>query len=204
MKLLPFRQYAETDVINGFAYDLSSGDAGTFVSVSANNLSDDPVKYVTRNTAAGGWQGYDHVTSQYPYTTAKVTVAAAQSRAASVLGFLTRDVKETDENGNKLIFDSVKKDELQCVVSGEANPVAMKGVWTFSAGAIDGSPSVGQALVIASAGKISGVNVASLGTTGAFPSTDHVVGTVLGTGIRVSQSGTDAWAGAYIVAKITL
>ena len=47
-RLLPNRNFDPKSEINMFALDAASGEAGTFVKVSAANLSDDPVAYVNR------------------------------------------------------------------------------------------------------------------------------------------------------------
>jgi hypothetical protein len=202
MKLLPYRTLSPFDIVDGYALNLSSGQGGTPVSVSSANLSDDPVRYATRSTANGGWASYSHVTNLYPYATSQVKIATGKSFKAQVLGVMLYDVKEVDENGMKLLFDPVKRDELQCVVSGQAVPIARRGVFDVSSGLIDGSMSVGQAVVIASDGKYSGVSPASLSPTGLFPSASHVIGTVIGTGIRTGQTGADGWEGPY--ARITI
>ena len=55
LRLLPFRQYAEQDVINMYALqkadinegtqDVGSGDAGTWVKVTQGGLNDGPTTY---------------------------------------------------------------------------------------------------------------------------------------------------------------
>jgi hypothetical protein len=61
LRLYPFRQYSEYDVVNLFASDTvdtlpstnGNGSAGVFVKVSAGNLDLDPITYATNDTVLG-------------------------------------------------------------------------------------------------------------------------------------------------------
>ena len=48
---------------------------------------------------------------------------------------LLYDVREYDENGEALKFNPRKQDELQCSLTGQAVPIATKGVFLFATGA---------------------------------------------------------------------
>jgi hypothetical protein len=136
---------------------------------------------------------------------------------------------EKDENEEKLLYNPVKRDELQAVLSGQAVPIATKGIFTLTSDAFDnannGTPSCvpGTAAVIspATAGKVSGVAFSSLygglatsvtglahvgqGGTVVKYTTDHVVGTWIGSGTRTSVGPvTDVHAGAYGVLKLNV
>jgi archaeosine-15-forming tRNA-guanine transglycosylase len=117
---------------------------------------------------------------------------------------MLRDVRTVDENGQNLLFYPQKKEELQCVVSGEAVPVAAKGVFTFSQNAFaNGStvrPAVGDWVVPATNGLLTGVGTVALKTT----YTNFKVGTVLATGTRESTQDTDFATGFYAMVKIDL
>jgi len=52
---------------------------------------------------------------------------------------LLNDVREVDENGEKLIFKPRKAAEMQCAVSGQAVPIAIRGVFLYSG--IAGDPT---------------------------------------------------------------
>jgi hypothetical protein len=103
-----------------------------------------------------------------------------------------RQTLETDENGEKLIYNPIKRDELQAVLSGQAVPVATKGLFTFSEDAYEKDSNFAPgnlAVISANAGKLSGVAWAN--TSG-----ETIVGTILGTGDRTSQNGqSDQFAG---------
>ncbi len=235
-RLLPFRQYDENDVINLFSNAAAdakpstngNGSAGVFVSVSAGNLDKSPVTYVDRTELGAS---HDHTRNQYPEVQLQVTAAAVGAKAGEVVGITLKQTLETDENGEKLLYNPVKKDELQAVLSGQAVPIATRGIFTLTDDAVDCTltsawPSPGQAVVMGpeTAGKVSGIAYDSLyadydgtttTTTGAkfaisaggevIYSLGHVLGTWLGTGTRTSTGPTtDAYAGTYGVIKLNL
>jgi len=182
--LLPFRQYDDNDVINMFALNATDKGAGLVVKVSAANLNDDLVDLV-EDGAFLNTQG----NAFSPLSVNPLRVAAADSGDAAI-GILLRDVRDTDENGEKLRFYPQKKEELQCVLSGESVPVATKGVFSFLEGAFSGSllPAVGAKL-----------GVRDDGTLATAVAADTVVGTVLATG---SRDAGDTHAGEYAIVKI--
>ena len=127
-RLLPFRQYDENDVINFYSYDLETGEAGSLVKVSDANLSNEPVKYVERTDSNSYDNTLGNGLSLYPEVPYKVTKVSDTGGGTQVLGIMLRDVRSKDENGENLLYYPEKKEELQCVVSGEAVPVATKGI----------------------------------------------------------------------------
>ena len=230
-RLLPFRQYDENDVINLFANDTSdakpstngNGSAGVFVSIKSGggNFSKDPITYVDRAELGAS---YSHTKNQYPEVQLKVTAASAAAKAGEVIGVTLKQTLETDENEEKLLYNPVKKDELQAVLSGQAVPVASRGIFTLTSDAIDNGtnldshPTPGMAVVMSpeTAGKVSGIAFDSLvgdynaalasfvptGTTfnvaGSYVYYTYasVLGTWIGTGTRTSVGpATDVAAG---------
>ncbi len=202
-RLLPFRQYDENDVINLFANAASdaspttngNGSAGVFVSIKSGggNFSKDPITYVDRSELSAS---YGHTRNQYPEVQLKVEAAAVGSVAGKVIGVTLKQTLEADENGEKLLYNPVKKDELQAVLSGQACPVATRGIFTLTSDAIDAAASAtagndnscipGYAAVISpdNAGKVSGINFDSLWTFSA------TLGSNVPTGVEwVSQGG---------------
>ena len=235
-RLLPFRQYDENDVINLFANAASdaspttngNGSAGVFVSIQAGNFSKDPITYVDRSELGAS---YGHTRNQYPEVQLKVVAAPVASKAGEVVGVTLKQTLEADENGEKLLYNPVKMDELQAVLSGQAVPIATRGVFTLTTDAIDNDggygsfPAPGQAAVISptTAGKVSGIAFDSLmdggtagentptGTTFAadggsvYYTSASVLGTWIGTGTRTSIGpSTDVAAGSYGVLKLNL
>jgi len=191
----------QKDVVDYYSFDGATAAAGTFVKVTAGNDDLGVNQYVTRNTANGGWASHDHSYSQYPSNPKKVAATAATDTGLA-LGFLLYDVRETDENGNKLLFDPAKAKLLQCVMSGQSVPVVTDGEVIFNkrAFANDVIPTVGQVLILATGGCVTGVSYAA--STADVRA--GIVGKVLATGTRTSGADTDAFAGGYALCKICI
>lgn len=185
--LLPFRQYDDNDVVNMFAYDGTNVGAGLVVKVSAADLNGDLIDLVADNSAFLNTQG----DAYSPLAVNPLRVDAADSGDAA-LGILLRDVRDTDENGEKLRFYPQKKEELQCVLSGESVPVATKGVFTFTESAFEADTVLAPMTTLA---------VRDGGLLGASENGDTVIGKVLATGTRLA---TDTFAGDYAIVKIEL
>ena len=202
LKILPFRQYDDHDVVNlyrvadGMVLDSTtgagSGDAGTFVKVSAGDFSADPVAYGEDSYL--GKTDYPFVgRNQYP----KVSLQVEPAVAGDVpLGITLLQTAKNDENGEKLLYNPQKAAELQAALPGEAVPVATKGIFTIAASAFQGA--LGGDLAIGS-----GIKASTGGTaTGCLPTDSACFGTILGTGSRTSQNGvTDQFGGEYLVFK---
>jgi hypothetical protein len=228
LRLLPFRQYDEQDVINLFKFggvinDLpskTSSDSGMLVKVTDSDLSKDPVEYLGTHALLGS-SGYPHVARNgYPQVPLEVDVAGSGDAA---IGITLNQTLTHDENGENLLRYPQKKAELFAVTSGEAVPIATKGVFTFDESAVD---KVGGTDGTASDGKAPGavaVDWAVSGGSNAYAinagggkisltsdGTGNVVGKVLGTGKRTAQTNTDQFAGAaggeahYVVVKLDL
>ncbi len=200
LRILPFRQYSEEDVVNLYRLkdggelaattDSGTGDAGVFVKVSNGDFNADPVAYASDSYL--GKTDYPFVgRAQYPKVGLQMEAATTGS---AVLGISLLQTAKADENGEKLLYNPQKAAELQAVLPGQAVPVATKGVFTVSASAVDGTLTPGTKFQIsANAGKITGAAV-----DGAL-----AIGTVIGTGSRASQNGeTDSLAGNYYVIKL--
>jgi hypothetical protein len=200
LRILPFRQYSEEDVVNLYRLkdggelaattDSGTGDAGVFVKVSNGDFNADPVAYSSDSYL--GKTDYPFVgRAQYPKVGLQMEAATTGS---AVLGISLLQTAKADENGEKLLYNPQKAAELQAVLPGQAVPVATKGVFTVAASAVDGTLTPGTKFQIsANAGKITGAAV-----DGAL-----AIGTVIGTGSRTSQNGeTDQLAGNYYVIKL--
>lgn len=201
LRLYPFRQYSEQDVINLFANDTAdtgpftngNGSAGVFVKVSAGNLDLDPITYAANSYL--GKTDYPFLgAAQYPSVPLTFTAATA---GEPVLGITLNQTLQEDENGEKLLYNPVKRQELQAVLSGQACPVASRGVFTLADTAIDWvdadmAPNSHLA-ISANAGKVTGLAASAVSPlTGNY----SIVGRVLATGQRVSSNGkSDYFAG---------
>lgn len=214
IRLLPFRQYAEEDVVNLFANDSANdkvtdsgnGDAGVFVKVSAGDFSADPVGYESNSYL--GETNYPFIgRNQYPTVPLKVTAATSGD---SCVGVTLLQTALKDENDEKLLYYPQKKLETQSVLTGEAVPVLGKGIVTLDNSAYDGDPSEGDWLALSTLGKVSGYADFDI-----VPSDVQTIGQVLATGARVNRGvSADQFAGnsvgtgaantngAYIVARI--
>ena len=223
IRLLPFRDYDEHDVVNLFKsagalsdfIDLSDaakrstpqGDAGVFVTVSAGDLTGDwdPVDVTTNPASLLGKTDYPHVgRNTYPQAALSVSPTAG-SATESCIGITLRQTVARDELGENLLYNPVKKDELFGVLPGEAVPVLSKGLITLTADALTEAGTVGQVLEIAADGQVKPVN--RDGTH-----TNQIVGQILAVGDRNddagSQGGTNVFGnagfqnGAYYIVKI--
>ena len=204
LRLYPFRQYSDVDVINMFASDTvdatpstnGNGSAGVFVKVSAGNLDLDPIQYTATDiTNTLGKSDYPFLGAvQYPAVPLQFTAATA---GVPVLGLTLNQTLATDENGERLLYNPVKRAELQAVLTGQAVPVATRGIFTLSDSAIDwvdANMVVNSHLIVsANAGKVSGLLASAVSP---ITGTTSIIGRILGTGQRVSQNGkSDYFAG---------
>ena len=148
--LKAFRQYSEHDVVNLFSLTGNSislpFNKGTLVSVNGDGWKNDNDLVMAGDPGAA----YTNTVSQRYGVPATLTVAATGD---NILGITLYDVKETDENGEKLIFNPRKAAELQAVVSGQAVPVMTRGVVLYNG--VVGTPAAGGAAYAAANGIIS-------------------------------------------------
>jgi hypothetical protein len=115
------------------------------------------------------------------------------------LGLTLNQTAKTDENGEKLIYNTTKKEELQAILPGQSVPVATRGIFTLSANALEAGAAAGFTIG-------GGFEIAGTGTIGPVVATSaKCIGLILGTGSRASQGGlTDQFAGDYVVVKLGL
>lgn len=201
LRLLPFRQYNEHDVVNMFALNSASvlesttgdgaGSNGVFVKVTDGNLNQDTISYGSDSYL--GKTDYDFVGGDM-YPTNPLEVSPATSGTIP-LGLTLNQTAKADENGEKLIYNTTKKEELQAILPGQSVPVATKGIFTLSASAVEGAVTglaIGGGFEVAADGVIGPADAGS----------DSSIGTILGTGTRTSQSTTDQFVGDYVVVKL--
>jgi hypothetical protein len=185
-----------SDTVDATPSTNGNGSAGVFVKVSAGNLDLDPIQYTATDiTNTLGKADYPFLgAAQYPAVPLQFTAATA---GVPVLGITLNQTLATDENGERLLYNPVKRAELQAVLSGQAVPVATRGIFTLADTAIDwvdGSMTVNNHLIIsANAGKVSGL---AASTVSPITGTTSIIGRILATGQRVSQNGkSDYFAG---------
>jgi len=144
-RLEPFRDYSEHDVLNLFAFGDEAVALNTTTTVYAGSCvkvktgwsnSSEPQDMIGNvgagyaNTVSQRWG----VASDVEYTDGGLDEAA--------LGITLYDVREYDENGEALKFHPRKQDELQCSLSGQAVPIATRGVFLMATGAWTSSDGV--------------------------------------------------------------
>ena len=205
LRLLPFRQYDEQDVINMFALqnadvlDSTTGDGagsnGVFVKITDGDFDQDLITYSNNSYLGNTTQPF---VGGDMYPTVQLEVGVAGSGEAP-LGLTLNQTAKTDENGEKLIYNTTKKEELQSVLPGQSVPVATKGVFTIGINGLEASDNaaftVGQGFEVAGVdGSIGPVATANGATS---------LGMVIGKGTRTSNGGlTDQFVGDYVVVKL--
>jgi hypothetical protein len=185
-----------SDTVDATPSTNGNGSAGVFVKVSAGNLDLDPIQYTATDiTNTLGKSDYPFLgAAQYPAVPLQFTAATA---GVPVLGLTLNQTLATDENGERLLYNPVKRAELQAVLTGQAVPVATRGIFTLSDSAIDwvdANMVVNSHLIVsANAGKVSGLLASVISP---ITGTTSIIGRILGTGQRVSQNGkSDYYAG---------
>ena len=143
-RLKPFRQHAETDVVNLFSLKDDDGD----VVASYSDLKADGGKInkgLLVSVKGNGWKNTDDPVNKTgignPGASFANTTSFRYGAAANVepfksgqqpFGITLWDVAEVDENGEKLLYHPRKAAEMQAVISGQAVPVLTKGIVLYS------------------------------------------------------------------------
>ena len=146
IRILPFRQYSDHDVVNLYALDnnsvldattdVGSGDAGVFVTITDGNFNNDPVTYQTNSYLGDSSFPFLGTTEMYPEVNLKVNAATSGQKP---LGITLLQTAKNDENGEKLLYNPTKQTELQAALPGQAVPIATRGIFTLSSSGFDGS-----------------------------------------------------------------
>lgn len=183
-----------------FSLDALTGEAGSLVKISSANLDLDPTNLIARSDSLGFQNYMGNATSLYPEVPYKVTKVA--STGERPIGILLKDVRAVDENGENLQYYPRKKEELQCVISGEAVPIATRGLFMLNSKALAGglAPAINSFAVPSADGTLTGVPLASASAN----HKEYAVGKFVATGQRESQQDTDEYAGVYAILKLEL
>lgn len=179
--LRPFRDYSEHDVLNLFAFSGAAESAsvmatrGAAVKVSAEGFTTGP----TSSSANQPTDFLGNVGAAFPLSNSqrfgvrpKVTLATS----GDVLGLTLLDVRELDENGEKLIFNPRKAAEMNVVISGQAVPVLTRGIVLYSGSAITNATAGQFAVVSGTAG--------DLANTSTLRANEVAVGKFLGNAVN--------------------
>ena len=145
-RLKPFRDYSEHDVINLFAFGDKDVTHGTTTVVYAGSA----VKVQTGWSNTNELQMLGDVGAAYANTVSERYGVSADVQYTeggadeAALGLTLYDVREYDENGEALKFNPRKQDELQSVLSGQAVPIATRGVFLMATGSWASSAGILQ------------------------------------------------------------
>lgn len=172
--LKPFRDYSEHDVINLFACD-SIATRGTLVkpirSWKNNNGSDASTAGPLNMTSDGAGQKYINIVNNIFEINGKVTPVVNYNDTPKPIGILLNDVKEFDENGEKLLYNRRKMEEIGAVLKNyNSVPILTRGLILINDIEIDnktgggGNPDIGDVAYVGNNGKIATDGVISIGT----------------------------------------
>tara|TARA_R110002020_G_scaffold280388_1_gene496135 strand:+ start:2894 stop:3481 length:588 start_codon:yes stop_codon:yes gene_type:complete len=145
-RLKPFRDYSEHDVLNLFAFGDHAVTLGTTDVIYAGSAVKVRTGWSNTNELSmigNVGAGYNNTVSQRWGVSADVEYTDGGADEA-VLGITLYDVREYDENGEKLAFNPRKQAELQCSLTGQAVPIATRGVFLMATGAWVSSPALLQ------------------------------------------------------------
>jgi len=132
----PFRNVNEYNVHNLYSWGGAiPATKGQFVQIASGWDSDQELSEI-----GGAGATYGNTVS-LRYGT-KPTVTGVVLSGQQTLGIMLWDVREVDENGEKLLYNPSKQDKLQCALSGQAVPIATRGMFLFSG--VQGTPIAGQ------------------------------------------------------------
>ena len=226
-RLLPFRQYSDHEVINLFSVNLDGlpqelkamapnddgiNADGVLVEIDAGNMAENDVVSVT---ADGRFQGqFAPPVGQNPYPTVPLKVKPCET-PANAMGMTLAQTLSHDENSENLLYNPVKKDELNAVLSGQACPLATRGIFTLTQECFGPDSHWSDGPVVAKVGNwtkelavgnaIQGhASVPGLFTGLATAGAGLKCGTVLATGERIDHGSADSWAGKYAVVQLSL
>ena len=111
---------------------------------------------------------------------------------------------QQDENGEKLLYNPQKREELQCVLPGQAVPILTRGIVTLTADAL----SQGWTHTIGTGVKVGGDAGKLTGCRAGDQADAEKLGIIIGTGDRTAQTESDQFAGTgtekYVVVALGL
>ena len=131
--LRPLRDYDEHDVINLFSWSGAvpayKGTMGKMLAGGFKADANDPVEMF----GAAGASVQNTVSQRYRSSAQITTCGTGDDGTRDIpLGMLLYDVREDDENGEKLLYNPTKQTELQAMLPGQAVPIATKGIFTLA------------------------------------------------------------------------
>jgi len=191
--LLPFRQYAESDVLNIWSSDVT-GLNGMLVAITNNSNQDPSTSAGAYSTSSPNGYAVTNVGNYAYRNSRKVRAAGAADNRSNVIGVTLHTTAVYDENGNLLVNQPYDKTlDRGFVQTGFTVPILTRGLITVKLANIGGTPVPGYA--------------ATIGTGGQFAVCDPSDMVGIGTGTRVvgkyvSTSGSAL--GGYAQIKLEL
>ena len=148
-KLKPLKSYQEFDVLNFFALNQETGAKGSLVSIHGSGVKPDAMTPVIALNLASSIGVTNNAYSPQYEILGKVKMAAS---GEFPLGIMLYDVLKEDAWGNRYRWDAVRKAERECVVSGEAVPIAREGYFLIGPFGTGTSISGGSYLAVSDNG----------------------------------------------------
>ena len=162
--LLPFRDYSEHEVLNLFSCT-DVANKGTLVKPlrswkSAGATDESTAGPLDLGTSAPG-AIYPNTVTQNFELVGQVEPIVNHNDIPTAIGLLLKDVREFDENGEKLIFNSRKAAEMDVIIKDvQMVPILTRGlilvndIDTTNRGGGGGNPDIGDAAYVGSGGRI--------------------------------------------------
>lgn len=164
--LLPFRDYSEHEVLNFYACD-SVATKGTLVAPVKSPISGSGP--LNLSSSSPGFSYPDSVTNNFNLI-GYVTPVINYTGVPNAIGILLKDVREFDENGNKLVFNPRKAAEMDVIIKDtQAVPILTRGLVlindldTTDRGGGGGFPGIGDAAYIGNSGRMATDGVLKVG-----------------------------------------
>ena len=156
-----FRQYDENDVINLFTFDGTTVDAGKLVKLDSGKafVGVGEEDHVELGAAAGAT--FANTVSTSFSVKAKVDLADATDLP---IGMTLVAMAETDENGEKLLYNPRTAAEMGVVIPGQAVPILTRGIVLYRSSAVGwtgGTVTAGVALYCQAGGELDPSNANS-------------------------------------------
>ena len=161
---MPFRDYSEHEVLNLFTCT-TIANKGTLVKPKKSwksigvqdNSQTGPLNLGTSSPGSI----YNNTVTQNFELVGQVEPVVNHNDVPTAIGILLKDVREFDENGEKLIFNSRKAAEMDVIIKDiQAVPILTRGLILINdidetnRGGGGGSPDIGDAAYVGSNGRI--------------------------------------------------
>jgi hypothetical protein len=171
--LMPFRDYSEHEVLNFFACN-EVATKGSLVkpvrSWKAEGASDKKTAGPLNLGPSSPGAVYNNTVTQNFELIGQVSVTVNHNDTPAPIGILLKDVREFDENGEKLIYNSRKAAEMDVIIKDiQAAPILTRGLILVNdidetnRGGGGGAPDVGDAAYAGANGSIATDGIVVIG-----------------------------------------